>query len=200
VLLISWQLSTAFLTNAGGNNFRILARFASSPGTDYYVTVRVKGPSGYWLSTLGEGPEVALGETIIQDLGAVRLPPWLIHETNLAPVDLCIYGRRAGGGTLDLDFVQVTPLDGYRLLKPRGYYNTAYNTANVDDGISGTLWNEDAAGQNKSGQYIGVGQPIQLWPGRTQRLYFLVTNDGGGAEILRTHSIRVWYRPRRLTL
>jgi len=199
VLLISWQLSTAFLSDAAGNNFKILARFATSPGTGYYTTVRVKGPSGYWISTLGEGPEVALGQMLIQDLGVVRLPPWLIQETNLEPVDLCIYGRRTGGGILYLDFVQVTPLDGYRLLKPRGY-NTVYNTANVDDGINGVVWNEDSAGANRSGQYIGVGQQIQLWPGRTQRLYFLVTNDAGGAEILRTHSIRMWYRPRRLTL
>ena len=127
----------------------------------------------------------------------VQIPPWLTNETDLYPIQLAIYGRLTGGGTVSLDFVQLTPLDSYRMLVAQGY-NTAYQATLVDDGITPSLYTDYSSG--KVGNYIGHGEPVHVLPGYDQRLYFLVENDVGTVDIARTHTARVWYRPRLLTV
>jgi hypothetical protein len=197
--LICWAITAAQCNAARGNFFRILARFATSIPSGVKLTPKIMWPSGSYTTVVAEGQEVALGTGRLQDLGAIQLPPWLVGETDLNPIDLCLYGRKTGGGSLDVDYLQITPLDGYRRLVPRGS-GLAYNARVVDDGIEDSLWSDGWTGGGKTGHYIGYGSPIHLWPGRAQRLYFLASNSSGGCDIARTHEIRVYYRPRRLTV
>jgi hypothetical protein len=196
---LRWQLSTTLLNACAGGWFRLWGRFTTSPsGTK--ITPRITFPSGTPVTVVAEAAEVTLGSGTLQDLGVLQIPPWLPGETDLQQVDLTLYARETGGGSFNLDFLQLTPLDGYRVLFPRGY-GCSYGRHIVDDSVTGELYAEDAAvGGAKSGHYLSRGNPLLLWPGRDQRLTFLATNLSGGAEVLRTLGVRVYYRPRRLTI
>lgn len=199
-MLYRFVLSASLLAACAGNYFRLLARVASNPGTGVKVKPKIKFPSGSALTVVGEAQEMTLAATSqLQDLGVLQIPPWLTGETGLYPVDLCLYGRKTGGGSVDLDFVQLTSLDSYRVLTPRGY-GAPYLVTVVDDGIGGSVWADTWPSSGKAGHYIAHGQPVHLWPGRDQRLYLLVVDSGSDVVVARTASVRVYYRPRRLTL
>jgi hypothetical protein len=152
----------------------------------------------FFLTPVFEGPEVLLDDTErLQDLGVVQLPPWLPGETSQASVTLALYLRKTGGGTLYTDFLQLSCLDGWRRLSPRGY-GLPYNCRLVDDGIASLVWTDGWPG--KAGHYIGYGRPIHVWPGKAQRLYFLVDSETRTAQIERIYDVWINYRPRRLTL
>ncbi len=191
---IAWELDTTMLSAYAGGWFRIWARFTSSPSG-----VRITPRSRFLLTTVAEAQEVLLTSSTLQDLGVLQLPPWLRGETGLYPIELALYARRTGGGSFNLDFLQLTPLDSYRLLLPRGY-GTPYQTTVQDDGMANALYVTQSGGLYKTGHYLSQGLPIRLYPGQDQRIYFLQTNSSGGAEVARTLSVRTYYRPRRLTL
>jgi hypothetical protein len=198
-LALRWELSTAMLNAFAGGWFRLLGRIIST-STNTKLQAKVTFPSGTPLTPVAEAAEVTLGSNYIQDLGVLQLPPWLRGETGLYPVDLALYARReGGGGSFGLDFIQLTPLDSYRVLSPRGY-GAAYGVTVVDDGIINSLYTTGWDISYKTGHYMHRGNPIMLWPARDQRLYILGTSDVGGSEVERTYSVRVYYRPRRLTL
>lgn len=194
-----WVLSTSLLNACAGGWFRLLGRFTYTDAT-VKLTPKITFPSGTPLTVVGEAPEVTLSNSYtLQDLGVLQIPPWLRGETDLYPVDLTLYGRRTGGGTFYLDFLQLTPLDGYRVLIPRGY-GAAYGITLVDDGPAASVYTTGWGSSYKTGHYIPTGQPVMLFPGKAQRLYLLGTHSSGGSEIERTYTVSVSYRPRRLTL
>lgn len=197
--LLTWTLSTAVLNACRGNYFRLLARFATTPAyTDLWVRVRIK----FSLTTIWEGPQVLLNNVYnLQDLGVLQLPPYLVGAGDIYPLNLVLYGQRNVSGThsLSLDFVQLSPLDGWRKFSPRGY-GLAYGVRLVDDGIEGQTYTEGWATAGKTGHYIGSGERIMVWPNARQRLYFLHDGISGVAAIDRTLRVQGFYRPRRLTI
>jgi hypothetical protein len=194
--LIEWTLSASLLGSAAGNYFRLLARFSTPPTTGYYIRPKIL----FFVTPVFEASQVQLANGVeLQDLGVMQIPPWLTGETDLYPVDLTLYARKTGGGTLYMDYLMLMCLDGYRVLKPRGY-GAAYTVRVVDDGILNVLWTDGWSGGQKTGHYLSDGLRIHLWPGKDQRLYFLATSQASDAEIDRTASVRCYYRPRRLTL
>lgn len=188
-----WTLDDTFLSACGGLWFRVLARFTSM---DSDVRLQVK--SSYYAGTvLQEAQEVIARTHDITDLGALRLPPWLPGESGLQDVELELWGRKSGGGSFSLDFLMLMPAEGFRAFSPLGY-GLPQNATLVDDGILGKTYVTRSTG--KAAYYVPRGLPIMLIPGSSQRLYFLCENWSGDAEIDRTHSIRVYARPRILTL
>lgn len=191
--IMEWTLNAAYLAKTQGFSFRLLARVvAASAG------LRLKPKVLFSLTPLWEGAEVAVGTSEWLDLGVVRLPPWLAGQTNLYDISLALYGKLSGGASISLDFVQVTPLDGYRYLASRGY-GAAYLTTLVDDGIENLLY-VDWGGAGLIGNFVAQGQRVHAWPGRALRLYFLAVNSSGNMDIDRTHTVRVYYRPRVLSV
>lgn len=198
VKLLDWTLSSALMSAAAGAYFRVLARFASDPfGANLQVRFRLR----FELTTIWEGPYYPLGSGRLQELGALQLPPYLVgsSSTTLYPLTLSLYAKAKTGGQIDLDFLQFSGLDSFRLLQPRGY-GLAYGARLVDDGIANLTYTDGWSQPGRTGHYIGVGSPIMLWPGRDQRLYFLADTDTGSSEINRTSSVQLFYRPRRLTV
>lgn len=197
--VMEWDLSSSLLGHCNGRWFRLLMRLKdkdTTSGTDIQPKIL------FAVTPVSEGEEVRLNSSHeLQDLGVVQLPPWLQGmDADLYSVTLALYGRRASAtGSLDVDFVQLTPMDGYRVLKPRGY-GCSFGIRLVDDAIGGWLWTDGWSGDQRTGHYYGEGQPLQLVPGKNQRLYFLMTNSSSGCEIVRTASVRVYYRPRRVAM
>lgn len=194
--LLEWSLPTALLNAAAGNYFRILVRFLIAPSTGTWLRFKIKME----LTTIWEGAWLEAGiYDSLQELDTLQLPPYLVGAGDLYPLKLTLLGKRTGGGSLYLDFLQLSPLDGWRKLLPKGY-NLAYGVLIVDDGIGGYLYTYGWSPAGKTGHYSSRGQPLFLQPKMTQRLYFLHTTDSGSAPIERTLRVRVWYRPRRLVL
>lgn len=197
--VLNWTLSTALLNACRGNYFRLIARFASVPAySDVWVRWRIK----FSLTTIWEGPQMLLSTLFnLQDMGVLQLPPYLVGAGDIYPLNLVLSAQRNQSGThnLSLDFVQLSPLDGWRKLSPRGY-GLAYGARLVDDGLEGLTYTDGWAAAGKTGHYIGSGERLAVWPNARQRLYFLHDTMTGSAAIDRLLTVKVFYRPRRLTI
>jgi hypothetical protein len=198
-LIGRWALDMNYLNRAGGEWFKVLAVLSGPPTAGIRLQCKITFPSGTPLTVIGSSQEAALGNRQICDIGALQIPPWLAGAGNQTPVDLCLYARRVGGGSLGIDFLQITPLDSYRVLEPAGY-GAAYGITVVDDGINNVLYTDGWSPGGKTGHYVGIGNPILLKPSKAQRIYFLMMGDTGGVGIARTMSIKAFYRPRRVAL
>lgn len=199
-VLLTWTLPTALLNQMGGNYFRAIGRFTSSIAPTCWVRLRVK----LALTTIWESPFVALSEFVfgyeLLELCSLRLPPYMLGTGDLYPLTLELIGKdTTGAGSLTMDYLQLTPLSGWRKLIPMGYH-LPYGARLVDDGIAGRLYVDGLAEGGRVGHYIGYGERIRLEPGRPQRLYFLMSNDVSSSEITRTAAVKVFIRPQRWAL
>lgn len=195
-----WTLDTTFLNRAGGKWFKALCAFVGNPGAGFRLQLKVTFPAGTPLTVVGSSQEVSIDQYArLQDIATLQIPPWLVGSGDLTPVDLSLYARRSGGGSIMIDYMQLTPLDSYRILQPQGY-GTSYTIRIVDDGINETLYTDGWSPSGKTGHYVGIGSQIQLKPGKTQRIIFLQKGITGDISIARTLSIKAFYRPRKATL
>jgi hypothetical protein len=200
--LMTWQISSTNLSYFRGRFFRLFLRCQAKPSAGVYVQAKVLLQVGAE-QVAAAGQETLLNENEqLQDLGVLQIPPYLMGDTGiLFGVDLALYGRARGAGTLGADFLYLMPLDGYRELRPRVLANM-YNITLIDDGMTDNLWAEGygTLSNERMGTYYGMGPRIMLVPGRQQRLHFLQSSTVGGSEIARTGEVVVKYRPRRVTL
>jgi hypothetical protein len=198
--LFEWTLPTSLLNGAAGHAFKMMMfLFSTNAATDLEVQWRVRIAS---LSSLLETDWVPLatGRKVIESL-ALNLPPNGVGPASQHyPLTLALYGRRLGGAstTLNLDFIQISPIDSWRVYRPTGF-NLAYLARLVDDGLEGHLYTTGWSTAGKLPNYVAGGSPIQLFPDRDQRLHFLMSGDTGDS-IERTATIKLWYRPRTITL
>jgi len=195
--LLTWELSTELLNQLAGRYVRIIGMFTGAIPSGLWMRFKVK----FTLTTLWEGPLTLVGAGSLQELISLRLPPYLLGAGDLYPLDLVMSAKigSAGSHSFGLDYLQLTPLDGWRKLIQKGY-GLDYQTRVVDDAIDGYLYTDGWTPAGKTGHYVGYGEPILLYPGKLQRLYFLHMNMTSGATIYRTLSIKIFYRPRRLTV
>ncbi len=199
-LIARWTLSTAYLNSAQGRWFKILAAFNGYVPSGVWLQVKITFPAGTPLTVVGSGQEMAVAfNGKLQDIGTIQIPPWLAAAGDLEPVDLSLYARATGGNSISFSYLQVTPLDGYRMLIPRGY-GASYGIRVVDDTINNYLYTDGWTPPGKTGHYTAVGDPIRLIPGKLQRLYFLQKGDSGDIATSRELSVKLFYRPRRASL
>lgn len=192
--LLDWTLSTVLLNACASNYFRLLLRLASSLGySNLWLKVKIKME----LTTIWES-EWTLASNRLFELATVQLPSYLAGTGNIYPAHLVLYGKRATAGThtLDVDYLQLSPLDGWRHLQPQGY-NLGYEARLIDDMIDDYLYTDNWSTPGKFGNYYTASAPVFLQPNKLQWLYFLHDDDDGDAPINRTFSIKMYYRPRR---
>lgn len=191
--LLKWDLSSALLDAAGTNIFRPILRLANWTDNDVWLKWVIR----FDVSTIYESPEFFVGNVPLVESPAFHLPPYANDLGANYPLTLHLYGRSASGaGFIYLDFVQLSPMDGYRVLTPKGY-GTPYNQSVVDDGIEEALYVN--TGSQKQGIYISYGQ-LMLEPNRVHRIIVLVNTMTNGSTPDRTLKLKAWFRPRRLTI
>lgn len=196
-----WGMTAAALAAYAGRDFRPLARMITV-STDIYVKLQIRFPSAGSSTpgptTVYETEEVLLSSDYeLTQLPVIQLPSWLKGETSQYPVDLCLLARKVtGSGTITIDYIALMPLDGYRILTPKGY-GVPYGGVLIDDGIRGTLYVNLGT---KAGYYIGFGDKLMVWPGLGAKFRVLIMDIYADAVIARTTSVRMYYRPRRLTV
>jgi hypothetical protein len=192
-------LSAALLQDCAGRWFRVLVRVVSFGGqeTMQAVITDSTGTYGIW-----PGPEVYLGTVAggddHVDLGALPFPPGG-YDTSWGAMALQLEFSRASSTTnVTIDYVALLPADNYRKLAFRGP-ETANNAIVVDDPIEGLTYYE--VGGARLPLIVTRGAPLQVWPGRLQRVYLYEDNNTGLInQIDDTFAVRMWYRPRRVTI
>lgn len=199
--MFTWTLSDTLMDAFKGQFYKIMARCYGT----FYTSVKYRLKLQYLLTTIWQSGQVSLDTSrayAIRDLFTLRLPPWLLMQTNLSELTMILTGQQITGSpvNVNLDFLQLTPLDGWRMLECAGY-GILQNERLVDDGFTENKYIDDGAGDKKAGIIVGYGKPIELYPGKDQKLYFLMhSGSTNTAEIARTISVKLFYRPRRRTL
>ena len=199
--LAGFALAAATVQACGGRYFRLLARVLAG-AADTRLRWAVQDSAGE--ADLWVGPEIVLEEGHeIQDLGVVQ-----IGVGGRGPGDgacggltLTLRGRYTGeeeGGTLDLDWVQMTVLDGWRKVWGVDAATLPAGDTLVVDGMLAQVGREHE-GLLYAG-FAAVGGALQLWPGLAQRLYFVVEDADGAASAALGLTVQAFYRPRRLGL
>lgn len=188
-----WSLSSTQMQRSRGRLFRLLARIVGTTGT-ITATAEIRAANGSNVLWRGE-PATITGYGGLIDLGAAPLPPGG-YNASYGGVSLAL--TLTGTGIAEVDFVQLTPLDGYRMLTLLAA--CANSDIVVDDSAEGLSY--VLSGSSVLPYVSAVGAALLLQPGVTQRL--IVLAEGGAvfdpAPIDDAWTVRVWHRPRRLTI
>jgi len=201
--LLTWTLGTSLLSDCGGNFFTVLARLPLTNSGNINNTkfrLKLKDSTG----VVWTGPQIrpdSVYSYAILPLGSMRLPPRPVGGNSTA-MTLALWLQSVSGSfTVSLDFLELAPLDGWRLLQRVGDA-VAFNDRWVDDMIGRYAYVDTGEGSNRRATVRALGAPpIRLMPNKLQRLYFLAhTNTAFVCEVDRLHSVRAFYRPRRLAI
>ncbi len=198
--LKSTALTTALFRAAAGEQFLALLRLrAKTAMTDLWLKLQIElNASG---PVLWSGPWVqATTATFLQELGTLRLPPFLAGPEDIDSAELCLYAKSysAGAHALDLDGIFLLPVECFRHYIPVDSASLAEDESLTDDSISGYLYTTFSGCKRQT--YVAYGSPLGLWPGRKQRIYIVADSQAGTADITRTLRVRAFYRERRRTL
>jgi len=199
---VDWTLSAALLQDAAGRWVRLLLALMLRSATDAQaetVQAQIVDSSGAFV--LWSGPEVALpGPAAYRpfiDLGALPLPPGG-YDTSWGALRLRLTFRLASGtATTYLDYIQLTPTDSYRVLDMRPA-SIANGALIVDNGYDDVAYVE--TGGARAPYVVPRGEPLLVWPGQLQRIYVLADQISSYPNITDTFTVRIWYRPRRLSI
>lgn len=192
---LSFTLSSTLLAKCAGRYFRLIARFYVVASAGAYVTPLIRDTNG--LIDLYEGDEVLLptsGQLV--DLGALPLPPGGYND-NWASQLLVLKLRSATSQQLSLDYLQLTPLDSYRVIKQRGY-QVANGSLVVDDGIDGLTYLRE--GGKDEPIYTTYGQPLHIFPSSNPQRLIILHDEFSSSPPANTFSVTAVYRPRRVTI
>jgi hypothetical protein len=194
--MFTWALSSAFVAQTKGL-FRILARFHALSNTDVWFrpVLYYNNVVPLWYGTpVRPSSSYAM---IVRDLGEMRLPPWIPGVGSPSALSLRLTGKRAAGvsATVRLDYLLLLPLDGYRYYELVG--EVPYLSAVIDDQINEKAYTQDGSAANRQGNVVAWGDGFRLLPGYDQALHFQAhSNYANIAEITRTMSVKLYYRPR----
>lgn len=194
-----WALAAADIQQAGGRRFRVWMRTAGATGS-LFVRPQIRNTGS---AVLWSGDEIALNAPVYatwRDLGVVPLPPGgggvLANDLRLALVV-------RGTGVVQIDILQLTALDSYAYLElPPAGITVANTNSVVYDGIERQVY--VLAGTLRTPLPTAYGGGLFLQPRRTQRIHTMYQIDPASgtdyAPVGGTLSVRVYYRPRRLTV
>ena len=200
--LFTWAISSAAMAAAKGQWVHALLRW-NQGGWEVNSYFRLKlqwNLTTFWQSAQIKPDQDTSGAFL--DLMSFRLPPGLQGLSSLDGMDLILTGQQSSGSSqyIYLDLLALMPADGWRYLFCNGY-GVSQNERIVDDGILGYLYADDGSGGDKVAILSGLGEPIRLQPGKLQRLHFFWhSHISNTAPITMAATIKIYYRPRRLTL
>jgi hypothetical protein len=188
-----WQITAAQALALAGRYFRLVGRFKTLPSatTSVYFSTHITG--GTTEQTTSQIATLSTSQ-YLQELGVLRLPPWLTAQTGLQSFDIGLNLKSTGSNNVDLDFIALFPTDGFRVAKfiDSGPTNTDIY---VHDEIYPLFYMQTSGGK-RTGNLSTYGEPLTIWPGKIQRYYFLTQDSTPAAPIATTHTVKLYYRPR----
>ena len=200
---VVWNLSTTLLQKSVGRWFRLLLAIKYRTATHAQSeTVQAEILDSTGAFVVASGPEVSIstvapGPYPLTDLGAFPLPPGG-YDSAWGALKLRLTFRLASGtATTQLDFIQITSTDSYRVLDMRPTA-IANNALVVDNGLDRLAYVETSGA--RAPYAFPRGAPLMVWPGKLQRVYILADMPSGGINIDLKWLVRMWYRPRRVSV
>ena len=189
-----WTIPSAWADKFRGRFVRVLLR-AGASAYDWVYQVRVRDQ--YNLITLFAGrPRSASGSQII-DLGTVPIPP-VAYTSDLAEqvLQLDLYHTAGSTNFGTVDFIVLLPTDSGRTIKQVGMQIPAGDWVIFDEIEKIWVSNESDL---KHPIFTPRGPGVLAFPEVANRLW--IFHDGGThGDTGALKSIKVYYRPRRLTL
>lgn len=179
--------------------FHAFARLKNAAAAGTHLQLVVESNYASDADIVYTASEVILaGTEILVDLGLIKLPPWNGNDLAFTNIYTALFGYVAGGGTLDLDCIELLPMDRHRSLLGKSTLPTWIDRI-VDDGPNRLTW---VAG-NTAAKYMlhnSYGEYAIVYPGQDNKLCFVFLDGDGAWTIDRQATIKAYYRPRRLTL
>lgn len=199
---LAFTIPAATVSQAAGRRFRILLVVDYMSAYGILCRASIYDSSNTWPLVQGSDVRLSRGATSlftsIVDLGSFAIPP-VGTGTGWGALILRLEFRAPSGQgavTLDLDFVQLTSTDSYRVIEYVGPSVVA-NALLVDNGYDNLSYHE--ASSVKSPFLNPRGDTLSLMPGKAQRIRVLfdeqTTYTAG-----RTLAVRAWTRPRRRSI
>ena len=152
-------------------------------------------------TTIAQGPLVTLvADEYMQELGSIQLPPYLFGLTAPKALTLSLSGKQSGGGTIILDFIEFFPIDCYRNLKQLNYAVPNGDIIYADELSKPQMTYGIDSGNKSYSTWIPRGSMLKLIPGILQQIHFLFDEQDKSQNVGRKSTVKVYCRPRRLTL
>jgi len=193
---IYWSINSEVSEKIGGRIMRPVLRFAEFPmADDFWARIVVKQ---------GEAVERSAWIKLesnkkMQLIPTVHIPPRGLGPWATDPVRISLMVRRniAGLHTLNLDFLALIPVDGFRAYSSLGSGGLAENERLVDELDQETIYSENCINQMRKLTHHAIGKGIWLMPNSDQRLIFLFDESGGECGVNDQVELVVHYQPRR---
>ncbi len=191
----NWTLTNEDVQRLSGRSYRPILHFFSAHGYDD-LYLKIKLQKGDYVLWEGEGV-YAYPAYQYMLFPPLRIPPHrLLGERLPHHVDLVMYGQRedAGPHQLELDQLHLLALDGSASFL--GFYDMLEDDVLVDDEFRGLHNVRYATLGSEAVGHLRQGGPLTLTPGDYNRLFFVLVNEAGQVDIMRTASLRAYYRRR----
>lgn len=175
------------------SEMRLLLRVhsISNPFAVAYIKASIRiAVQTYIVSETDEIQLSPIGPKLV-DLGKLTLPELANTDTSLV-----ITLRASANTNVNLDFIQLTPTDGYRVW-PLAAGSVAAGETVVDDPSEGLFYKRN--GTQRIALPVRPRGKLWLYPGKRQRVYVLCERFNG-MFVNDDHDMTLFYRPRRLTL
>ena len=196
--LCTWSLTAAVLAACRGSHLRALIRLQ---GGTIAATLQLKLSIKLSTTTVWSGPLItAKADDYKQDLGIIQLPPALFGQTAPKALTLALTGKQTGGGTINLDFLELFPIDTFRALRSLNYSVADGDDIFIDELNSPREVYGIDSGSKKYPIWIVRGDPLKVQHNTKQRIFIAFDEQDHDWDIGRKSTVKAYYRPRRLSL
>lgn len=190
-----WTIPSTWADAFQGRFARVLVRVGTS-SYDWVYQAKIK--EQYGLIDLFVGRPRSSGDDKIVDLGTVPVPP-IAYTTDLAEqkLEIELYHTGAGSTYNSIDFIALLPTDSGRTIVQTGMQIPDGDWVIFDEIEKVWVSNESNL---KHPIFSPRGPGVLLFPGVANRVWVFHDGYASSGDPSAPKSIKMYYRPRRLTL
>lgn len=197
----TWKLLCAgFLTSAQvaalqGRFFRPILHFYNPLS---YQDLRLKLYLQSGLFVLCEGDPIWIDPVYgYAVFPPIQIPPYqLLYEVPTQSINLVLYGQHDSGTSYEISFDDLILLPLDRAASYLAHHPLTQDSTLIDDNFKKKQITRYAGDYFEIGTHLKQGGDLLLQPGQYNRLMFIMTNSTNQIDILRTASVRAFYRKR----
>lgn len=193
--LCIWTLPNADVQLYAGQAYRpVLHLFNAHAYEDLYLKIKLqKSNNVLWAG------DAVFADPSYQYLlfPPVRIPPHqLLGDLLPHHVDLVVYGQHEGSEeyTLDVDQLLLLPLDASASFL--GFFDMYQDDLLIDDSFRDLHNVHYGANGAETVAHLRQGGPLLITPGEYNRIFFVLANGENQVDILRTATLKAYYRKR----
>ena len=193
--IVSFEISYAQMSLFRGKYYKSIFRLANNHAyTDLWLKMKV---------TYGASHSVAYDSGWVQsgasipyvEFNAVKLPPYPAKSNYHGTMYISLYAMKTAAGAvqLDVDFLQLSPTDGYNRLDMIEAISAGYNIKEGEN-VGSYSWNNSTLFALPS--HSRAGMPLVVTPGMNTR-FFILHRSGSTMQIDTTFTVSMVIYKRR---